>query len=139
MILEQKEFSKKLSCTMGEISIKWGEKLNSSSTVRNVKHVEENSSSFVEIRDLEFQRSTIADLEFLMIMQNIEVFWISTKDVAILWTEKKFSKINMSQYCWRSWFSIKDGEFYSNIWHYGHLNYPSCTTISLKILFVQES
>lgn len=74
MILEQKEFSKKLSCTMGEISIKLGEKLNSSSTVRNVKHVEENSSSFVEIRDLEFQRSTIADLEFLMIMQNIEVF-----------------------------------------------------------------
>ncbi|ESR55065.1 hypothetical protein CICLE_v100236472mg, partial [Citrus x clementina] len=57
---------------MGEISIKLGEKLNSSSTVRNVKHVEENSSSFVEIRDLEFQRSTIADLEFLMIMQNIE-------------------------------------------------------------------
>lgn len=72
MILEQKEFSKKLSCTMGEISIKLGE--TSSSTVRNVKHVEENSSSFVEIRDLEFQRSTIAELEFLMIMQNIEVF-----------------------------------------------------------------
>lgn len=48
MILEQNEFSKKLSGMVTKISIWLGADLNSSSSVHNVKRVEENSTTLVE-------------------------------------------------------------------------------------------